>query len=409
MSKIEFTLKQNEGEHLKSWRVTDFANKISEIHYKEELLVEVQKKLTEGIESKNIFIFDSSFSIHKTNRYIGKHSLNSETGVKNLYHLGLPISLYPNKEILAIFYIFRSFSKLYTEFNKDSIKIRLDKSNIKRFVEEARASEEELLVTKFQKYIDQCLNRVSNSEKKQELSERLKEIFSEMKKGYKNKIANQNKFVELDKKYLLLENEMTKKDKRKFKNLYKETIGKFEYYFITNKRPIIGIYDSENNKIEILCVNFIKQDGMDDKQFNLKEISHNSPYTIIFIATYVLANLFYQMYANKVDASNIEEEEEHEIESEETEQLDTINNDEVLEVLAQWDEIKTRLGIMLEEEQEEQEEQEEEQEEEESIPLEFGVTYSLQMMQNSNVGKMAKNFKVNGFKYGDLIPKRVED
>jgi len=53
--------------------------------------------------------------------------------------------------------------------------------------------------------------------------------------------------------------------------------------------------------------------------------------------------------------------------------------------------------------------EQEKQEEQESISLEYGVRYSLQTMQNSNVSKMAKNFKINGFKYGDLILKKVED
>lgn len=409
MSRVEFKLKQNDGEYLKSWRVTDFANKISEIHYKQEVLNEINNKIQQGANPKNFFVFDKSFSIHKSNRYVGIHKLDTKTGVKNLYHLGAPIALYSNHKLDSVYHVFNSFSSMFTEFNKDEVKekAKLDKNLLYIFIKEAIQSDETIHIIKYKKYLNKRIEMISDTEIKEKLNKLVLEEFKKLTNRYKNSYQTQKELIEFDEKLQNLK--LSKTEQKKYVELTKKVSGKFEYYFIANKRPIVGFYNEENNNVEILCANFIKQSGKDEKQFNLKEISHNSPYTIIFVATYVLTQLFYQMYANKLDRLyNFNGDDDTELENEGYEEREELANEEVQEELALFEEIINRLGNILDEEEQE-EDQEEDQHQLEQAYLPPGVTVSLQNIHNSNVEKMAKNFAINGFNSGDLIPTKVEE
>ncbi|MEK3715796.1 hypothetical protein [Paenibacillus sp. FSL R7-0333] len=405
MSKIEFRLEQNEDEFLKSWRVTDFANKISGLHYKHELLNEVRKRIKEGEDPRNFFVFDKSFSIHRSYKYLGTHKLSSKNGVKNLYHLGIPIPLYSNSKIDAVRYIFDSFSRMYTKFNKDTEQgqEKLDKNNLYFFVKEAMTSIEEIEINKYQKYLNTYVstNVVPKSQKK------MKEVvFKELKKlqvEYKNRYEIQKKLIEVEEE---IKSNKTDLLSKRYDELVSKVPGLFGRSFMSNKRPIVGVYNSESNSVEILCKNFIKQNVKEDRQFDLKSISHNSPYVIVFLATYVLAQLFYQMYVNKIDRLQVqneiglddidlvdegyaEREEPNSEEQDENKSLILEMNIERLKEVAVSIEYAEQFNELA------------------SVPL--SVENTLNQIEVSNINKMATNFDQNGFSNGILYLEKTNN
>lgn len=411
MKRVEFKLKQNDDKYLKSWLVTDFANKISELHYKQELLNEINKRILEGVKPQNLLIFDKSFSIHKTYRFLGTHNLNTENGIKNIYHLGVPFPLYVNSKIDAIAHTFKSFSEMFTNFNKDEVKdaSKLDKNLLHTFIKEAMEStHEELKISTYKSYLINRIENIPDKELKQNYNEIVEGELKSLLKGYKETFGNNQRLLEFDKDEVGFK--LTKEEEVKRNDLVKKVSGKFEYHFNTNKKPVVGYFDENKNTIEILCVSFIKQNGKDEKQFDLKEISHNSPFFIGFAATYVLVQLFHQMYANKIDRKyNFNELDDTDIESEDNSGIDQSEINETEDELELFRIIKNRLGKLLEEEDttdlydnEIVGDQSESDRTEEDDKIPTGVVAILQNLNNFNVEKMAKNFAVNGFGNADL-------
>ncbi|WP_308722191.1 hypothetical protein [Paenibacillus polysaccharolyticus] len=406
MRRVEFKLKQNEDEFLKSWRVIDFANKINELHYKHELLNEVRNRIKGGDKPQNFFVFDKSFSIHRSYRYLGIHKLSSKNGVKNLYHLGIPIPLYSNPKIDAVRYIFDSFSRMYTEFNKETGegKVKLDKSNLYFFVKEAMSSEKIIEIHKYQKYLNTYISTVIEPKSQNKMRDLVSEELRQLRIRYNDRYEIQKKMIEIEEE---IKSNKTESLYKNYKELVSKVPGAFERSFINNKRPIVGVYNEENNSVEILCKNFIKQKAKEDRQFDLKNISHNSPYVIVFLATYVLAQLFYQMYVNKIDKLQVqneivlddielvyegyEEREQSHAEAEETQ-----NKTLILE------ENRNRLeevAVTLE--------SREQQNELPGIPP--SVENTLTNISNSNISKMAINFDQNGFSNGSLYLSKTDE
>jgi len=399
MSKIEFRLEQNENEFLKSWRVTDFANKISEIHYKHELLNEVRKRIKEGENPQNFFVFDKSFSIHRSYKYLGTHKLSSKNGVKNLYHLGVPIPLYSNSKIDAVRYIFDSFSRMYTKFNKETEEgqEKLNKNNLYFFVKEAMTSDENIKINKYQKYLNTYVSTVIKPESQKKMRELVLEELKKLQVKYMNRYEIQKKMIEVEEE---IKSNRTDSLSKRYDELVSKVPGSFGRSFISKQRPIVGVYNGESNSVEILCKDFIKQNVKEERQFDLKKISHNSPYVIVFLATYVLAQLFYQMYVNKIDRLQVQNENVlddielvdegyGEREESNTEAEDVRNKTLILEV--NRDRLKeVAVAIEITEQQSGLA----------SIPL--SVENTLIHISNSNINKMATNFDQNGFSNGSL-------
>lgn len=400
MEKVKFLLEQNQDEFLKSWRVTDFANKISELHYKQELLDEIRMRINEGEKPQNIFVFDKSFSIHRSYRYLGTHKLNSKNGVKNLYHLGVPISLYSNSKIDAVKHIFESFSKMFTEFNKKKGEgqSKLEKNNLYFFVKEAIASNETIGIHKYQKYLHTYVSTIIEPKSQKKMKNLVSNELNNLKTMHEERYKIQKKMIELEEE---VKSNKTDSVSKEYDEMVNKVSGAFERNFIKNKRPIVGIYNEQSNSVEILCKNFIKQNVQEERQFDLKNISHNSPYVIVFFATYVLAQLFYQMYINRIDRLQVQNEsildDDYELIDEGYEERERKNNEiediqnktyileenrDRLMVINTALEITKQRAILA------------------NTPV--SVENTLNNIADSNINKMAKNFDQNGFNNGKM-------
>lgn len=302
-------MRQNTKQHVKAWRITDFIEKINNSYYKKELLKEITERLNNGESPENFIILDKSFNIHKANKHIKVLKLNTVNGVKKLYHLGKPYSLYPNEKIIVFNNVFNTFSTLYTLFNQ--YKIRLDKSILKDTFTEIFNEKEELILdfTLLNEELDHSLDLIEDSIDRENLRVKKVALIKELKENIETEIKAAKDFIKIDKD---IKDESTLKKKmgdKKYKELVSVSPNKFTRYLISTIRPIVGVYNPEKNQIEVLASNFIKKDGFDERQIDLKNVSHNSPFSVTIIAGFTFLLGVYQMHCNKYDATAIDEDE----------------------------------------------------------------------------------------------------
>lgn len=302
-------MRQNTKQHVKAWRITDFIEKINNSYYKKELLKEITEKLNNGVNPENIIILDKSFNIHKANKNIKVLKLNTVNGVKKLYHLGKPYSLYPNEKIIVFNNVFDTFSTLYTLFNQ--YKVRLDKSILKDTFNEIFTEKEKLILefTLLSEELDRSLDLIEDSIDRENLRGKKVALLKELKENIETETKAAKDFIKIDKD---IKDEGSLKKRmgdKKYKDLASVSPNKFTRYLISTIRPIVGVYNPEKNQIEILASNFIKKDGFDERQIDLKNVSHNSPFSVTVIAGITFLLGLYQMHCNKYDAKAIDEEE----------------------------------------------------------------------------------------------------
>lgn len=406
-------LSQNTNKHVKAWRVTDFIEKVNNSYYKQELLREIKERLKQGEDPANIIILDKSFNIHKNYQGIGMLKLNKTNGAKRLYHLGKPYSLYPNLRIILINNIFNTFSKLYTLFNKYGV--RLDKSILNTVIKQAYESKEGLDLRELYSELKRGLESLDENE---HLIKGLKLKVSEELEELKLKI---NADLQKAKTYLELENLIddessfkSKLNDNEYRKLYNLFPNRFAEYFVNTIRPIVGIYNADKNTIEILGVNFIKKDGYDDKQIDLKSVSHNSPFTVILIAGITLVASLYQMYCNRSDRNTIENEEEgiystlQEFNFDEDEDEDDVFERDISEgkiLIERWQKAKEQLTTIIEEDKESIEEELNIAEGSEVIPatnVKYSINITINNMSNNVQNYFDKAFESNDFKGGEV-------
>ncbi|MDO5794821.1 MAG: hypothetical protein Q4Q00_11630, partial [Turicibacter sp.] len=184
--RLEVLLKKSSDYVMSTWEVQDFLNKISSNYYKLDLLNELNKVINEGTSLKQIVIFDKSFDFNQKYEFLKDTSviyLTSNSGVKNFFHLGLPIGLLPQTKLIELRIKYILFRDINTYLN--SIKVdRLDKSQLK-----------EITFTSFEEAISLIRsNYIQNIELKYEDEEKIfyekkcEEILSEKLLEYSNYI-----------------------------------------------------------------------------------------------------------------------------------------------------------------------------------------------------------------------------
>lgn len=110
--RLDITFTRQNDELLSPWEISHFINQFSSNYYKNELLISISKALNSGIQAENIFVLDDSFNINITYSKLDIIDLNTTRGIKQLYHLGKPVSLFPNGHIHAVNIIFHFFRTL---------------------------------------------------------------------------------------------------------------------------------------------------------------------------------------------------------------------------------------------------------------------------------------------------------
>lgn len=273
--RLEVLLKKSSDYVMSTWEVQDFLNKISSNYYKLDLLNELNKVINEGTSLKQIVIFDKSFDFNQKYEFLKDTSvidLTSNSGVKNFFHLGLPIGLLPQTKLIELRIKYILFRDINTYLN--SIKVdRLDKSQLK-----------EITFTSFEEAISLIRsNYIQNIELKYEDEEKIfyekkcEEILSEKLLEYSNYIEKCDGICEFTEQIVQNEKDVYSKV---FNSEYKNFFGLFNDNFARLERPVIGVFDNELQQVKILCRQHIHRSSRGSSFLDLKSFSHNSP-TII--------------------------------------------------------------------------------------------------------------------------------
>lgn len=281
--KLEVKLVRNDATLLTSWQISDFISQLTKHYYKNEIINTISLALKHGISPKNIIIFEESFEINNSYSNInGLLDFNNIPDVRTFYHLGEPISMFPNQEIIAINSAFSYFRKIneilgkykFTRLDKNKlqyyysmIKDKLPHENViaemenlaKEIVKESanKNADRDQFHSKVQKLTKDTLEKYSNYEKDLESLE----ILTSSLEDNEFDIFNDTKYKQLEKDY------------------FNDFFTKFENL----KRPIVGVFNSDTQKVQIFCQGFMNRAKHDPSRFlDLKSISHNSPYEAIF-------------------------------------------------------------------------------------------------------------------------------
>lgn len=276
--KINIKLKRTKDD-MNSWEVNDFLDKLSNFSYKYELLNEIGKHIDNGVNPEDIIILSNSFDFTQKYRSLknrNKINLKKDGDVTALYHLGKPVSFFPNDRIYKfnfMFQVFREYNELLRTFKCN----RLSKD----------------LLCEYAKYsLDEVVNKLrenskinfnislndNTDENNDKIIQRFEAENNKIVKKYKDKIQVYNnckvEFNNVLTKDIL---DVPKEYRQTYLSIENKYFKGFSKLFSKLDRPIVGIYNEQEDYIDILCINYIHKNEKSEKSVAIKEISHNSP------------------------------------------------------------------------------------------------------------------------------------
>ena len=116
-TRISIRLKRKSDIVPSPWEIGNLIDNLSRYYYKMELLNVISKAISNNISPKNIFILDESFKLNQGYNNLDTMSI-TDIKIKSLYTIGLPISLYPNKNVFMLYMIFKTFRRCNEEIYK---------------------------------------------------------------------------------------------------------------------------------------------------------------------------------------------------------------------------------------------------------------------------------------------------
>lgn len=339
--KLEVKLVRNDSSLLTSWQISDFISQLTKHYYKNELLNTIGLALKHGISPRYIIIFEESFEINNSYSNIdGLLDFKLCSDVRSFYHLGEPISMFPNKEVLSINSAFSYFRRINEILGKYKFS-RLDKNRLQSYYTMIREHTPQKVVILEMEGLAKAIAKESGNQlvNKDAFYKRVEKLTKDTLEEYSNYIKD---FDSLD----ILANSLENNDfnifnNDKYQQLERQYFSAFFSKFENLKRPIVGIFHSDSQNVQIFCQSFINKSKYEPSRFlDLKSISHNSPYVAIFtigvpIVISMISVLNSALISRNLD--NESKESERELEEAENRVIDTITR---LETLAEIDEIK---------------------------------------------------------------------
>ncbi|PEA92935.1 hypothetical protein CON66_27285 [Bacillus cereus] len=276
---LSITLKREKDDLLSSWQISNLLSQISSQYYKNELLNTISLALNEGIQPENLFILNDSFNINNAYLKLDILDLNKSDDIKTFYHLGKPISLFPNERLFKTALMFDCFRKVNELLSNKKIS-PINKDSLLDLASDIHANNNLLrILDSISKLADNCLKKETPD--RDEIVKNIKKLITNAKKEFEQYEKHK---VTLDVMIDDIKNKTYKPlEDKKHKELETEYLNAFFTKFHNLKRPIVGIFYPNNNKIQILCTNFINKKKRDERFLDIKTISHNSPYLIDFI------------------------------------------------------------------------------------------------------------------------------
>lgn len=109
--RIRLAIKQTREKELSPWEISNFVSNFNTYYYQSEVINTIAIALSNKIAPEDIIIFDESFKLNQLHSKLFYLSTEDED-LKNLYHIGNPVSLFPSEEFYVMNLLFRYFRKL---------------------------------------------------------------------------------------------------------------------------------------------------------------------------------------------------------------------------------------------------------------------------------------------------------
>ncbi|MGT2713420.1 hypothetical protein [Streptococcus pluranimalium] len=258
-NKLKLKLSAQKDNHTlyTNWQIAKLSNDFSEFYYKTILLNDLADYLSKGTQWNEVIIINSSINI---NNLYTKYkdpilNLNNSNDVLKYYHLGSPVPLIFNKQILVVHEFFEAYRRYYSIVNKHKLFIGSKKEDLSKLYEISKREN----VIKFN-LIDFFVNSVTDNNIID--SDNRKKCIQEIKNVFKN-------------------------FNREFQKSLEESVeyksGQFNYIFNRFERPIIGIKMADD-KIKLLGSDFFVQSKFTNSNSRFLEtnlIKQNSPLEMI--------------------------------------------------------------------------------------------------------------------------------
>nr|WP_288306306.1 hypothetical protein [uncultured Romboutsia sp.] len=307
IKRIKLKLKSEDSTTLSGWQLQEFIKNVNKGYCKLDIINEISRLINQGEKPENIIIINKSYDINNAYTYLQKSNeidLNKLSTIENLYHLGIPVSMYPNKRIKEIAIIFTLYSKIYTLFNRENIPV-ISKDKLKEYINVDIDTAIDT-ITKDSKSIMSKLKMGTENILKA-TNDKLDNIIDESKKELKKYIDNQDNII----KFNEISNNELKEIKDSDKELYSKIQSEYysEFFRLLNSvdRPIVLRYDDKNNKLIVIKKEYMLNDVDSENFLDFKDYSHNSPFVITIIAGATISLILALLYqASKEEKVNDE-------------------------------------------------------------------------------------------------------
>lgn len=264
--KYEVILNSVADINMSNWQITKTLDTMTMVNNKFVILSIINNLLNEGVNKKDIFVTDKSFSIstnYKTYFEKGNRFFGGQNDIVKMYSLGRLISMEPNEDICKINCLFEFYKKLNSITNKYLKRrirnIYLSDSFSVLFNGDVEQAYEILLYGAKEQVYDVFESYISPDTKRRDMI-----------------ITN----LESQKEPCL------RKNTNRFEKIMRESRKKFAYTYNRFDRPVVGIYHQDGHSIEIINADQMYKNGEEsDTQIKLKQITKNSPVAIALLVT----------------------------------------------------------------------------------------------------------------------------
>lgn len=292
-NRIKVQFKSTDKSPLSGFQLPEFMNNLSKNYYKLDLSNEISRLISSSNDMRNIFIINESFEINNSYSYLKKSkeiNLHKAVDVEKLYNLGKPIGMFPNNSFIKINLLFKLYETVYTYFNQNKIN-KLPKSLLKTYINE----DFDLAIRKFR--ID-CIEQINEDVSirktlKEQRINQVEKYIDEINQEYTEYSKDYERIHEFENIINKNEVEIDAEEKAKYRDIERKYFTQFFTYLRKLDRPIVGIYDNDDNKITIIKSEYMLNDKESDNFLDYKDYSHNSPFIITIIAGFVLGEIVY--------------------------------------------------------------------------------------------------------------------
>lgn len=305
-TQIKFRLKRKNCIIPSPWEIGNLIDNLSSYYYKIELLNVISKALSNNISPTNIFILDKCFKLNQSYNNLDTMLITSAK-IKHLYTVGLPISLYPNKNVFMLNMIFKTFRLCNEEIFKRRKKL-INRDEISAYTKAyffEKNSEHKVIESIVNNAIYFMKSR-KPVQSPQAIENAIKGLYSVRDRIFSELIQYKADELEMPN----IEKELCNFD---LYNNNKELLGNTVYnkYYtqflhLINKvtRPVVCIYYDETKQIQFLSLGHINKNKRKNTFFDVKNISHNSPFVGDFITGAVNGVCTVVKTKNEIDRNN---------------------------------------------------------------------------------------------------------